>query len=208
MPLLHTMWSVRFMTLWWTWLIAARAQCTGQAVQRGPIVRMHMKQTWYVQINLFQKHLFLHQLTQNMTKDCSLNYKFSTWKFQAQNMLCTQIVFCFCIDNSKQFMYTTCSELVVFMHWTGKLMNNLLSYFGLVDVKINAFDKDLHVQMKISSLSWLKFLRFFTVLMLYSFWVTISCSGSLFQGPLLFVLIDPQQPTYFDKRLFENCVAP
>ena len=30
-----------------------------------------------VQVNLFQKHLFLHQLTHNMTKDCSLNYKFS-----------------------------------------------------------------------------------------------------------------------------------
>jgi hypothetical protein len=31
-----------------------------------------------VQVNLFQKHLFLHQLTHNMTKDCTLNYKFST----------------------------------------------------------------------------------------------------------------------------------
>ena len=31
-----------------------------------------------VQVNLFQKHLFLHYLTHNMTKDCSLNYKFST----------------------------------------------------------------------------------------------------------------------------------
>ena len=30
-----------------------------------------------VQINLFQKH-FLHQLTHNMTTDCSLNYEFST----------------------------------------------------------------------------------------------------------------------------------
>ena len=30
-----------------------------------------------------------------MMKDCSLNYKFNTWKFQAQtweNMLCTDIV--------------------------------------------------------------------------------------------------------------------
>ena len=27
-----------------------------------------------VQVNLFQKHLFLHQLTHNMTKDCSWNY--------------------------------------------------------------------------------------------------------------------------------------
>ena len=25
-------------------------------------------------IYLFQKHIFLHQLTHNMTKDCSLNY--------------------------------------------------------------------------------------------------------------------------------------
>jgi tetratricopeptide (TPR) repeat protein len=31
-----------------------------------------------VKVNLFQKHLFLHQLTYDMTKDCSLNYKFST----------------------------------------------------------------------------------------------------------------------------------
>ena len=31
-----------------------------------------------LQVNLFQKHLFLHQLTHNMTKDYSLNYEFST----------------------------------------------------------------------------------------------------------------------------------
>ena len=42
-----------------------------------------------IQLNIFQKHLFLPQLTHNMTKDCSLNHQFSTWKFQAQNMLCT-----------------------------------------------------------------------------------------------------------------------
>ena len=42
-----------------------------------------------LQVNLCQKLLFLHQLTDNMTTDCSLNYQFSTWKFQAQNMLCT-----------------------------------------------------------------------------------------------------------------------
>ena len=34
-----------------------------------------------------------------MTTDCSLNYEFSTWKLQVQNMLCTQIVFCFGIQN-------------------------------------------------------------------------------------------------------------
>ena len=31
-----------------------------------------------LQVNLFQKHLFLHQLTHNMTKDCSLIYQFNT----------------------------------------------------------------------------------------------------------------------------------
>ena len=46
----------------------------------------------HVQVNLCQKHLFLHQLTHNMTKYCSLIYQFSTWKLQAQNMLCTWIV--------------------------------------------------------------------------------------------------------------------
>ena len=46
-----------------------------------------------IQVNLCQKHLFLHQLTHYMTTDCSLNYKFSTWKLQGQNMLCAHIVF-------------------------------------------------------------------------------------------------------------------
>ena len=49
-------------------------------------------------------------------------------------------------QNKKQFMYTTCSELVVFMYRTGKSMNNLLSYCGLVDARISASDKDLPVQ--------------------------------------------------------------
>ena len=31
-----------------------------------------------VQVNLCQKLLFLHQLTHNITRDCSLNYKFNT----------------------------------------------------------------------------------------------------------------------------------
>ena len=35
--------------------------------------------TYYVvQVNLCQKLLFLHQLTHNMTTDCSWNYQFST----------------------------------------------------------------------------------------------------------------------------------
>ena len=49
---------------------------------------------------------------------------------------------------SKQTQKTnlcTCSELVVFMYWTGKSMNNLLSYCGLIDAKISASEKDLPV---------------------------------------------------------------
>ena len=57
----------------------------------------------------------LHQLTHNMTTDCSLNYKFNKWKFQAQNMgktrgeheenmLCTQIGFLFLFWHSEQLM--------------------------------------------------------------------------------------------------------
>ena len=42
-------------------------------------------------------------------------------------------------------MFSPCSEPVVFMYWTGKSMNNLLPYCGLVDVRINASDKNLPV---------------------------------------------------------------
>ena len=66
-----------------------------------------------------------------MTSSLQENYKFST-----------QIVFCW---HSEQFMYTTCSEHVIFKYWTGDSMNNLLSNFGLVDAKIRASDKGLPV---------------------------------------------------------------
>ena len=49
-------------------------------------------------------------------------------------------------QNKKQFVYTTCPEFVVLMYWTGKSMNNLLSYCGLVDPRISASDKNLPVQ--------------------------------------------------------------
>ena len=80
-----------------------------------------------------------------MTKDCSLNYKFSTWKFQAQNMgrtCCVHKLFwmskqkrkAICVHN----MFSPCSELGIFMYWTCNSMNNLSSYCGLVDAKIRA----------------------------------------------------------------------
>ena len=48
-------------------------------------------------------------------------------------------------QNKKQFMYTTCSELEVFMYRIGNSMDNLLSYCGLVDARISASEKDLPV---------------------------------------------------------------
>ena len=49
-----------------------------------------------------------------------------------------------CVHN----MFSKCSELVFFMYWTGKSMSNLLSFCGLVDVRMNASDKDLPVNQK------------------------------------------------------------
>ena len=45
-------------------------------------------------------------------------------------------------------MYTTCSELGIFMYWTRNSMNNLLSYYGLVDARISASEKDLPVPIE------------------------------------------------------------
>jgi hypothetical protein len=47
--------------------------------------------------------------------------------------------------HSEQFMYTTCSELGIFMYWTCNSMSNLLSYYGLFDARISASEKDLPV---------------------------------------------------------------
>ena len=59
-----------------------------------------------VEVNLCQKLLFLHQLTHNMTTDCSLFMKSTEY---LQNMLCTQIVVFVLFWHSEQFWYTTCS---------------------------------------------------------------------------------------------------
>ena len=65
-----------------------------------------------VQVNLCQKLLFLHQLTHNMTTDCSLNYKFNSWKFQAQTWG-EHVAYRNCFWHSEQFLYATCSPHVL-----------------------------------------------------------------------------------------------
>ena len=89
-----------------------------------------------VQVNLFQKPSFLHQLTHSMTRDCSLNSPKNT---SSQHVMYTNCCFCFDIQNN------ICTQHVVNLYFGGNSMNNLLSYCGLVDAKIRTSDKDLPV---------------------------------------------------------------
>ena len=90
---------------------------------------------------------------------------FSTWKFQDQNMLRTwweHVVwkfYCFFFVLTFRTIYvdnkfSTCSELGIFMFWICNSMNNLLSYCGLVDTTISAFEKDLPIWIKSTSRSF------------------------------------------------------
>ena len=58
-----------------------------------------------VQVNLFQKPSFLHQLTHNMARDCSL--------IPLKNTSLKHVVYKYCFEcqnkNKKTFLYTTCS---------------------------------------------------------------------------------------------------
>ena len=56
-------------------------------------------------------------------------------------------------------MFSWCSELVVFMYWTGKSMNNLLSHCGLVDPRISASDKVLPIPFSLKDLKQLPILH-------------------------------------------------
>ena len=108
-----------------------------------------------LQVNLFQKHLFLHQLTYKITKDYSLNYMFSTWKLHARTMLrtccvhklfwlskqkpvCVHNMFCKCSGHVLR-LWVSCTELII--PWT--ICCHM--YWGLVDVKIRASGKNLSV---------------------------------------------------------------
>ena len=61
-----------------------------------------------LQVNLFQKLLFLHQLTSNMLTDYSLFKKIVSSEY-IQNMFYTQIVVFVLFWHSEQFWYTACS---------------------------------------------------------------------------------------------------
>ena len=69
-------------------------------------------QQFTIQLNLCQKLLFWHQLTHNKTTDCSLNYNFNKWKFQAQTWG-VHVVYRNCFRHSEEILYTTCSPHVL-----------------------------------------------------------------------------------------------
>ena len=72
-------------------------------IQLNPAIFNWPNSNSLLQVYLCQKLLFLHQLTYNMTTDCSLFMKIVSSEY-LQNMLCTQIVvfvlFCFDIQNN------------------------------------------------------------------------------------------------------------
>ena len=96
-----------------------------------------------IQVNLCQKFWFLHQLTHNMTTDCSLNYKFNTWKFQAQTWG-EHIVYSNCFRHSEQFLYTTCSPHVL---QEEELLTKIYLY-------IKVYSKKAPIIWQISQLLW------------------------------------------------------
>ena len=85
-----------------------------------------------VQVNLFQKPSFLHQLTHNMTWDCWLNSPKNT---------CSELFFCFCFDIQNNI----CTQHVLNLYFSGNSMKNLSSYCGLTDSRMRASDTDLPV---------------------------------------------------------------
>ena len=56
--------------------------------------------------SLSEAIIFASTNPQYMTTDCSLNYKFNTWKFQAQTWG-KHVVYRNCFWHSEQFLYTT-----------------------------------------------------------------------------------------------------
>ena len=92
------------------------------------------------------------QIVHWITSSIHKNSQLKPW----ENMLCTEIVSDIQNNLCTQLVLPTCSELAIFMYWTGNSINNLLSYCGLVDAKIRASDIDLPVLFVILWVSWYK----------------------------------------------------
>ena len=71
--------------------------------------RSYLDKGQKIQVNLCQKLLFLHQLTYNMTTNCSLNYNFNIHENAKLRTWGEHVVYRSCFCHSAQFLYTTCS---------------------------------------------------------------------------------------------------
>ena len=94
---------------------------TGASSWRPPI---RFCEARLVKVSFFQKHLFLHQLTLNMTKDCPLNCKVQCMKIPcSEHVVYKDCFFSFCFDIENNLwtqlvlsLEFSCIELVI--QWT------------------------------------------------------------------------------------------
>ena len=79
------------------------------------------------------------------------------WLQYKKNTISEHVVYKNCFEcqnkNKKQFLYATYSELVFFWVRSRKSMNNLLSYCGLTDARMNPPEKDLPVSLVVFTLA-------------------------------------------------------
>ena len=97
------------------------------------------KQMKHIPTKYFYRQIFFRSSYSNPQYDKRL---FIELQVQYIKITCSEhVVYINCSEcqnknKNKQLMYTTCSELVIFMYWTCNSMNNLLSNCGLVDLRI------------------------------------------------------------------------
>ena len=99
-------------------------------------------------------------------RDCSLNYNFSTCCLH-------QIVFCFGIQNNLVYTKYILIELIVFLYWTRNSTNNLSSYFGLIDARMGASDKDLPVLLAVQMDMFMNLLNWIELISLQNLFICV-----------------------------------
>ena len=90
------------------------------------------------------------RLSIEFTSSVHENTKLRTWEYMRSVQ---KLFFVFVLTFKTTYvsnMFSPCSKLRILMYWTGKSMDNLLSYCGLADVRISASEKDLPVPKELS----------------------------------------------------------
>ena len=120
-----------------------------------------------------------------MTTDCSLITDFSTRKIQVQNMLCTNFLFCFDIQNN------ICTQHVLNLYFSCcNSMSNISLYCGLTDSRMRASDIDLPVLVNCFVICF--------YLSLHCYFYSHFFTGKSMSEALTLESVNPQ----YDERLF------